>query len=445
MAAVVPPIHNTSTHPVDLHDGADLPAAVGTPPGGTPPGARPPVALIHFHDDASPSQQVDQVLMALASTHAATLTVRIVRVAVAGAAAGDLVTRFGIDAVPTVVAVVGGGTGGVTVRGRVVGADVPALRVLADELVAYGTSAAAIDAPAAGTKTSAAPATVAAPSTPAAADKDKDDDAGLQTRLAALVRRSPVMLFMKGTPDSPRCGFSRQIVGLLRDTGVPFDTFDILGDPAVRAGLKTYAQWPTYPQLYVKGEFVGGLDVVNELASAGELAAELATSPSTAQTAVTGADVAPAGTAGAEAAATPNGVAPPSGVAPSGGDVPVAASAVVSTPATAVADNDDDAGLQTRLAALVRRSPVMLFMKGTPDSPRCGFSRQIVGLLRDTGVPFDTFDILGDPAVRAGLKTYAQWPTYPQLYVKGEFVGGLDVVNELASAGELAAELGVGA
>lgn len=274
-AGTAAPTHNTSSHPVDLHDGADLPAAVGTPPGGSSPGAPLPLALILFHDNSPPSQQVDKVLVAVVSTLNTPLIVRIVRVA--AASASDLVARFSIDAVPTVLAVVGGGTGGVTVRGRVVGADVPALRTLTDDLVAFGTSATAGDAPAAGAKAVTAPTPEAAP--PAAATADSDDgDAALHTRLAALVRRSPVMLFMKGTPDAPRCGFSRQIVALLRAAGMSFGTFDILGDPAVRAGLKAYSQWPTYPQLYVGGEFVGGLDVVKEMAAeAGEggLAAEL--------------------------------------------------------------------------------------------------------------------------------------------------------------------------
>ena len=79
----------------------------------------------------------------------------------------------------------------------------------------------------------------------------------------------------------------------------------------------------------------------------------------------------------------------------------------------------------------------MLFMKGTPDVPRCGFSRRIVALLRDQNVPFSSFDILSDDSVRAGLKQLNNWPTFPQLIVKGEFVGGLDVVQEMVEGGEL--------
>ena len=97
--------------------------------------------------------------------------------------------------------------------------------------------------------------------------------------------------------------------------------------------------------------------------------------------------------------------------------------------------------LDTRLAALVRRSPVMLFMKGSPDAPRCGFSRQIVELLQGEKVSFGTFDILTDEEVRQGLKTFSNWPTYPQLYGDGTLIGGLDIMKELNEEGELASSL----
>jgi len=76
-------------------------------------------------------------------------------------------------------------------------------------------------------------------------------------------------------------------------------------------------------------------------------------------------------------------------------------------------------------------------MKGSPDAPRCGFSRKVCGLLSDTGVEFSYFDILTDESVRQGLKKMNDWPTYPQLIIKGEFVGGLDIVREMADSGEL--------
>lgn len=86
----------------------------------------------------------------------------------------------------------------------------------------------------------------------------------LDKRLAELVKAAPVMLFMKGTPSSPQCGFSRQLVGLLRENGVRYGFFNILADDDVRQGLKVWSDWPTFPQLYLHGELVGGLDIVKE-------------------------------------------------------------------------------------------------------------------------------------------------------------------------------------
>ncbi|KAJ9137402.1 Glutaredoxin [Coniochaeta hoffmannii] len=92
-------------------------------------------------------------------------------------------------------------------------------------------------------------------------EKKKEE---LFKRLGELVRAAPVMLFMKGTPSSPQCGFSRQLVAILREQAVKYGFFNILADDEVRQGLKEFAEWPTYPQLWVDGELVGGLDIVKE-------------------------------------------------------------------------------------------------------------------------------------------------------------------------------------
>ena len=86
----------------------------------------------------------------------------------------------------------------------------------------------------------------------------------LNKRLAELVKAAPVMLFMKGTPSTPQCGFSRTLVGLLREKGVRYGFFNILADDDVRQGLKVWADWPTFPQLWMGGELVGGLDIVSD-------------------------------------------------------------------------------------------------------------------------------------------------------------------------------------
>jgi Grx4 family monothiol glutaredoxin len=218
---------------------------------------------------------------------------------------------------------------------------------------------------------------------PAANEPPLSPEGALSLRLDRLIRSSPVMLFMKGIPAAPRCGFSRQAVEMLQEENIPFGSFDILSDEEVRQGLKKHSNWPTYPQLYVKGELVGGLDILKEMKEEG------------------------------------------------GGSL----KEQLGIPAETIED---------RLKKLTNRSRIMLFMKGLPSQPRCGFSRQMVEILDDVGVTYDAFDILQDEEVRQGLKTYSNWPTYPQLYVNGELIGGLDIVKELKEEGELSEALAAG-
>lgn len=214
-----------------------------------------------------------------------------------------------------------------------------------------------------------------------------DSKAALHARLERLIRTAPVMLFMKGTASQPKCGFSRQMVEILDSNKIPFASFDILTDEVVRSELKVYSDWPTYPQLYVNGSLVGGLDIVKEMSSSGDLKEQLGVKD-------------------------------------------------VLLPAALPS-------LEDRLKALINRSKVMLFMKGNPSVPRCGFSRTIVEILNKDSIPFDSFDILTDEEVRSGLKQLSDWPTYPQLYVNGSLVGGLDIVKEMAEQGDLKQQLGL--
>lgn len=89
------------------------------------------------------------------------------------------------------------------------------------------------------------------------------------------------------------------------------------------------------------------------------------------------------------------------------------------------------------IADAIQTHPVVLFMKGTPDAPRCGFSSLAVQILDHIGAPFVGVDVLQDDGLRDGIKTFSDWPTIPQLYVKGEFVGGCDIVTEMTLSGEL--------
>ncbi len=96
-------------------------------------------------------------------------------------------------------------------------------------------------------------------------------------------------------------------------------------------------------------------------------------------------------------------------------------------------DNPVFAQIQAKLDA----SPVVLFMKGNPMFPQCGFSARVVQILKHSGVTFSSVNVLEDPEVRDGIKAFSDWPTIPQLYVKGEFIGGCDIVTEMFQSGEL--------
>ena len=104
----------------------------------------------------------------------------------------------------------------------------------------------------------------------------------LTERIEKTISGNRIMLFMKGSPSMPQCGFSATVVQLLKEAGAPFGSFNILADNEMREGLKEYAQWPTYPQLYVDGKLLGGCDIVRDLHAKGQLAPLLAAPPATA-------------------------------------------------------------------------------------------------------------------------------------------------------------------
>lgn len=85
----------------------------------------------------------------------------------------------------------------------------------------------------------------------------------------------------------------------------------------------------------------------------------------------------------------------------------------------------------------IESNPIILFMKGTPDFPQCGFSAVVVQILKNLQVPFKAVDVLADASVRQGIKDYSNWPTIPQLYIQGEFIGGCDITREMYQTGEL--------
>jgi monothiol glutaredoxin len=99
------------------------------------------------------------------------------------------------------------------------------------------------------------------------------------------------------------------------------------------------------------------------------------------------------------------------------------------------------ADINERIEKLINDNPVVLFMKGTPQFPQCGFSGRVVQILDYLGAPVVGVNVLEDADIRQGIKDYSNWPTIPQLYVKGEFVGGADIATEMFQSGELAAML----
>ena len=102
-----------------------------------------------------------------------------------------------------------------------------------------------------------------------------------------------------------------------------------------------------------------------------------------------------------------------------------------------------DAQTKSRIETLIQSSPVFVFMKGTKLMPQCGFSNNVVQILHSLGVSFETFDVLSDMEIRQGIKEFSSWPTIPQVYVKGEFMGGSDILIEMYNAGELKEKLEV--
>ncbi|XP_045400065.1 glutaredoxin-3-like [Lemur catta] len=177
------------------------------------------------------------------------------------------------------------------------------------------------------------------------------------------------MLLMKGTPQEARCGFSKQMVEIVHTYNIQCSGFDIFSDEEVPQEPQTYSNWSTYPQLSVSGELIRRLDVLTtkELEASEELHTICPKSPK----------------------------------------------------------------LHEKLKALTNKASVMFFKKGNKQEAKCGFSKQILEILSSSGVEYEIFDILEAEEVQQGLKAYSNWPTYPQLYVKGELAGGLDIVKEV--------------
>eukprot|EP00947_MAST-08B_sp_MAST-8B-sp1_P004041 g4041.t1 len=324
-----------------------------------------------FHVPSRRGGQMDQVMGVLAKKFPAVCFAKVEAEEVP-----DVTELYPVSSVPTFILLSGG-----SVVAAVEGANPPALaKAVAEQAKAAASSSGGGGAGGAGGAGGGEP---------------------LNERLTRLTRATHVMLFMKGNPSEPKCKFSRETVSIFLEDGVRFGSFNILADPEVRAGLKDFSDWKTFPQLYVDGKFIGGLDTIKQLRAEGKLL-ETVNPPVV--------KVAGAGGAGGAGAAGAGAAAPP-------------------------AKEEDEEALNARLKTLTEQAPVVLFMKGSPQVPECGFSRKIVEILRSEDVDFKHFDILTDDAVRQGMKKYSDWPTFPQLYAKGQLVGGLDIVQEMVDEG----------
>ena len=229
------------------------------------------LAVLYFHAPwAEPCKTMSTILSTLASTYPATTPPSISFLSLDAEEVSDVSERYDVSQVPLVVlqrdgktvdaitgtdagkvrAAVEKGMGGPGMEKK--GASLPPRQEV--QRPAQSQDVPADSAPMNGATTASEPAQTPEQSAEA-----------LHARLSDLVSAAPVMLFMKGTPSAPQCGFSRQTVALLREKHVRYGFFNILADDEVRQGLKEFSDWPTFPQLYVGGELVGGLDIVSSV------------------------------------------------------------------------------------------------------------------------------------------------------------------------------------
>ncbi|KAK0521377.1 glutaredoxin [Tilletia horrida] len=227
---------------------------------------------------AEPCKLMNDVVSALASKHKSVLFLN-----VEAEAHTEVADSFDVESVPTFVLLRGH-----TLLGKISGAN-PAALSSAIETHVGGSAAGAATSRAGGSGARAGGPLSSTDANPRAApsggaqggdgddeeDEEEEDEEPetpeqIEERCKKLMNQAPVMLFMKGDPDTPRCGFSQKTVNLLRQQGVEFGHYDILKDENVRQGLKKLNDWPTFPQIIIKGELIGGLDILKEHIDNGE-------------------------------------------------------------------------------------------------------------------------------------------------------------------------------
>ncbi|KAE8149195.1 thioredoxin-like protein [Aspergillus avenaceus] len=225
------------------------------------------LSILYFHAPwAAPCTQMRAVLSALASQYPATTPPSTSFISINAEELPDISEDYDVTAVPFVVLLRNG-----QILESISGSEATRVRDAVERHAGSApkssSSTNTIPPPLSAVPRESGPAT--ATQAPLGANGDpaltpEQSKEALFERLAQLVKAAPVMLFMKGSPSAPQCGFSRQIVGILRERSVKYGFFNILADEDVRQGLKEFAEWPTFPQLWVNGDLVGGLDILKE-------------------------------------------------------------------------------------------------------------------------------------------------------------------------------------
>lgn len=291
-------------------------------------------------------------------------------------------------------------------------------------------------------------------------------------KIEKIISQFPLVVFMKGTPDIPKCGFSQKLVDALRELKLRFAHYDILSDEDVRNWLRLYGKWNTYPQVWVNGKLVGGLDVTTGLIKEGkfqELVKDLdiKEEPESVANRLVGSgpvvaffdetseknqglvdllkkegikyksfEVSKADAALVKALKDRLKVETFPQLVVNKQVVDLAELAKEGNVEKIIPSSEFELTIRKKLEMLIKQKPVMLFMKGTPENPECGFSKRTVSVLNKYNADFGSFNILTNPEVRENLKEYSNWKTYPQLYIEGKLIGGCDIVEQLDEMNE---------
>lgn len=302
-------------------------------------------------------------------------------------------------------------------------------------------------------------------------------------RIDKLLNENKIVAFIKGTKEEPKCKFSRQFVEIMNEQNVAFFDVDVITDPDnVRQWIKVYSGWKTLPQLFINKELIGGLDIVKELISEGEFAdmipKECKTNDPKAEmeSIIAEEDIILVKTSDKVYKSDANEYSKQAekhlqlkslifrsyDVETKPELIPIL-NQITGDKALPILFFNQKVyknGLElmeyaqkenltkdfeqkyfrqdifAQIKSLINSAPVLIFMKGTPEDPQCGFSRTFISLINKFNIEYKTFDILKDYLIREKLKEYSNWKTYPQLYIKGELIGGLDIVKEMIEEGE---------